>query len=59
MIFTELERRYRAYRLMKKWAQISTDLECAVITDQLQWVNKLEHQLEEIEQQMMDLANEV
>ena len=35
MIFSELEKRYRAYRLIKKWAHLYNDLECAIVTDQL------------------------
>lgn len=58
MIFSELEKRYRAYRLIKKWAQLCTDLECAVITDQLSWVGKIEKELETVENKMMELANE-
>lgn len=59
MIFSELEKRYRAYRLVKKWAQLSTDLECAIITSQLQWVDAIEIELEKVEEKMKALVNEV
>ena len=59
MIFSELEKRYRAYRLIKKWAQLSTDLECAIITSQLQWVDTIEIELEKVEERMRALVNEV
>lgn len=58
MIFSELEKRYRAYRLIKKWAHLYNDLECAIVTDQLAHVSHIEKALEEVETKMLELANE-